>query len=96
MPYPFNIYSNTLLDIVKGEMFHSSISPSKSMPRPLGYWTKNEGANMKLFLDEFAKKRNMDPLNPNDWYTVKSYDLVSAGVISHFSFIFFPYYFYYL
>lgn len=60
---------------------NQSSAPTKNIPRPLGYWTKNEGANMKLFLDDFAKKRNLDPRNPNDWYTVKSYDLVSAGVL---------------
>jgi hypothetical protein len=52
-----------------------------SVPRPLGYWTKNDGENMRLFLDNFAKARSIDPRNPNNWYPVKSYDLILAGVI---------------
>jgi hypothetical protein len=31
----------------------------------MGHWTF---ANMRLFMEEFAKKQEMDPLHPDSWY----------------------------
>ena len=69
-------------DIIEGRtlLFAEKRSEYANTSRPLGYWTKNDGANMRLFLDEFAKTRNLDPLNPNDWYSVKANDIISVGV----------------
>jgi signal peptidase I len=38
--------------------------------KPTGYWTGKKGKNMRLFLEKFARSRNMDPLLPDTWYSI--------------------------
>lgn len=36
---------------------------------------------MKLFFDDFAKKRNMDPLVPDNWYNIVLSDVLQEVII---------------
>jgi hypothetical protein len=40
-----------------------------------GYWTAEKGKNMRLFLEEFARQRNFDPLVAESWYAISKEDL---------------------
>ena len=75
-----------LSDIVEGKNIFAEKELESPTSRPFGYWTKNEGENMRLFLDKFAKSRNLDPRNPKDWYSVKGYDIILAGYVFLFLF----------
>lgn len=41
--------------------------------RPPGYWT-NQGIIREFFID-FAKKKEIDPLNPDSWYNIHLEDV---------------------
>jgi hypothetical protein len=56
-------------------------SPDSRLKVAHGYWTNEDGKNARKFLDEFARVRSLDPLNPSDWYSVKKQDVVEAGVL---------------
>eukprot|EP00026_Physarum_polycephalum_P003969 Phypoly_transcript_03986.p1 GENE.Phypoly_transcript_03986~~Phypoly_transcript_03986.p1 ORF type:complete len:741 (+),score=114.71 Phypoly_transcript_03986:43-2265(+) len=40
--------------------------------KPLGYWTAEKFQNSKLFLEQFTRSRNMDPLVASSWYDAAS------------------------
>jgi hypothetical protein len=40
----------------------------KYTPQPPGHWNSTKGSNMRFFFEDFAKKRNLDPLLPETWY----------------------------
>ena len=44
-----------------------------------GYWSTIE--NQKIFLNKFAQKRCLDPLNPNSWYYVTVRDITNVKVL---------------
>lgn len=44
------------------------------------YWDDNN--NRKAFLDEFAKKNNFDPLNPNAWYSISNEQIKTRSFVS--------------
>lgn len=35
---------------------------------PGGYWLADKGKNMRTFLEDFARSRNLDPLLAETWY----------------------------
>eukprot|EP00026_Physarum_polycephalum_P000389 Phypoly_transcript_00389.p1 GENE.Phypoly_transcript_00389~~Phypoly_transcript_00389.p1 ORF type:complete len:1231 (+),score=194.32 Phypoly_transcript_00389:52-3744(+) len=43
-----------------------------------GHWTASKGKNIRTFLENFAKKRNLDPLDPNTWYMLTRKDIEKA------------------
>jgi hypothetical protein len=43
-----------------------------------GYW--NSEKNRRTFLDNFAAKRNLDPLNPETWYPIEKSHLLDEKV----------------
>lgn len=43
----------------------------------------SDGENGRLFLEDFARSRGLDPLCATSWYSVKYKDIVSAGVCQH-------------
>eukprot|EP00026_Physarum_polycephalum_P006122 Phypoly_transcript_06163.p1 GENE.Phypoly_transcript_06163~~Phypoly_transcript_06163.p1 ORF type:complete len:375 (+),score=45.58 Phypoly_transcript_06163:647-1771(+) len=45
--------------------------------KPSGYWTRDEGANVRRFFIEFAHSRSMDPLLPETWYSVSTHLIAS-------------------
>eukprot|EP00026_Physarum_polycephalum_P002403 Phypoly_transcript_02409.p1 GENE.Phypoly_transcript_02409~~Phypoly_transcript_02409.p1 ORF type:complete len:900 (+),score=140.14 Phypoly_transcript_02409:101-2800(+) len=57
--------------------------------KPAGYWTSERGKNMRDFFVELAKKRNFDPLVPENWYSVSVAELREekgfTTILSHFS-----------
>eukprot|EP00026_Physarum_polycephalum_P001003 Phypoly_transcript_01004.p1 GENE.Phypoly_transcript_01004~~Phypoly_transcript_01004.p1 ORF type:complete len:1224 (-),score=188.92 Phypoly_transcript_01004:75-3746(-) len=36
--------------------------------KPVGYWLSQQGNNVRVFFEEFAKANNFDPLIPANWY----------------------------
>lgn len=44
---------------------------------PIGYWTTK---NMRLFLERFAKHRNLDPLVADTWYQITRDDIKKTKV----------------
>lgn len=55
---------------------HQFLGPTgKSLgfaPKPQGYWQTANRKNIRLFLENFAKKRNMDPLIAENWYSIST------------------------
>ena len=47
---------------------HASLSQPQRQPH--GHWTVDEGENCRQFFEDFAKKANIDPLAPEDWYPI--------------------------
>lgn len=47
--------------------------------KPRGHWSCNGSANVRLFFDQFASHRRLDPLLASTWYNVSYNDFVSAG-----------------
>ena len=41
-----------------------------------GHWSTIE--NQKRFFDKFAQDKELDPLNPNDWYNVNYFEISEA------------------
>lgn len=52
---------------------------TKSERKPFGYWQSGfdgEGEhNARVFLDEFARGRGLDPRVPDSWYQVNAKDI---------------------
>ncbi len=46
---------------------------------PQGYWRQDDGKNLRVILEKFAKKRNFDPLEPESWYNI-SYNEVMGDM----------------
>eukprot|EP00026_Physarum_polycephalum_P003286 Phypoly_transcript_03296.p1 GENE.Phypoly_transcript_03296~~Phypoly_transcript_03296.p1 ORF type:complete len:460 (+),score=53.46 Phypoly_transcript_03296:645-2024(+) len=59
----------------------SIVSEKYGLPprKPRGHWTENEGANIRLFFDNFARARGLDPLVAESWYSFSLLDVFSAG-----------------
>lgn len=38
--------------------------------KPMGYWKADKKKNMRLFFENIAKERGVDPLVPESWYSV--------------------------
>jgi hypothetical protein len=47
-----------------------------------GFWTKDDGSQMRKFFDEFASLKKFDPLIPENWHSVTKKDITFA-VCSH-------------
>jgi hypothetical protein len=45
---------------------------------PVGHWSAK---NMRVFLETFAKNRNMDPLLPETWYNITRDAVMQAKVL---------------
>eukprot|EP00026_Physarum_polycephalum_P005484 Phypoly_transcript_05519.p1 GENE.Phypoly_transcript_05519~~Phypoly_transcript_05519.p1 ORF type:complete len:450 (+),score=67.80 Phypoly_transcript_05519:184-1350(+) len=43
---------------------------SKSPARPRGYWTGDGNKNIRKFLDDLARSKNLDPLIADTWYKI--------------------------
>eukprot|EP00026_Physarum_polycephalum_P003058 Phypoly_transcript_03067.p1 GENE.Phypoly_transcript_03067~~Phypoly_transcript_03067.p1 ORF type:complete len:822 (+),score=139.06 Phypoly_transcript_03067:68-2533(+) len=43
--------------------------------KPAGHWQVEDAANVRKQLDEFAKKRGLDPLVPETWYDIPTSDI---------------------
>lgn len=43
---------------------------------PPGYWADTD--NVRKYFEEFAAERNMDPLNPEDWYNITTKDIIAT------------------
>ena len=56
-----------ILMVVLG-VTHASLSQPQRQPH--GHWTVDEGENCRQFFEDFAKKANIDPLAPEDWYPI--------------------------
>lgn len=54
-----------IVSFIKGIMKSDGITGF--VTEPLRHWTKKK---MRQFLERFAQKRNMDPLNPDTWYSI--------------------------
>jgi len=64
--------------------------------RPHGYWTRDDGANMKCFMDDFASRKSIlmesDPAISGStgdaaWRKIRAQDIIDAGgvgILSHF------------
>lgn len=60
--------------------------------QPHGHWTVDEGKNLREFFDHYAQSRNLDPLDPESWYSIsqqsilaeKVTDVVSAAHLNYF------------
>jgi hypothetical protein len=48
--------------------------------QPHGHWTIDDGKNLRLFFDEFARRRNFDPLVPENWYSISQPAVMSEKV----------------
>eukprot|EP00026_Physarum_polycephalum_P002957 Phypoly_transcript_02966.p1 GENE.Phypoly_transcript_02966~~Phypoly_transcript_02966.p1 ORF type:complete len:695 (+),score=87.59 Phypoly_transcript_02966:171-2087(+) len=53
--------------------FHSH-GIMKFSSKPMYYWTSGNLANKKKFLENFARKRGLDPLLPQTWYSFSKTD----------------------
>lgn len=38
--------------------------------KPIGYWTSEKGRNMREFFENIARRRNLDPLVADTWYSI--------------------------
>jgi hypothetical protein len=45
------------------------------------YWISGNGKNMRRFFEDFAKRRNFDPLVPENWYLVDKSDILEEKVL---------------
>jgi hypothetical protein len=54
----------------------SANKASVQRPKPMNYWN----ANLRLFFENFAKKRGRDPLLPSSWY-IATEELAQQKVI---------------
>ena len=62
-------------------MLQQSTTTTSTTTRNIaGFWTKNDGSNMRKFLEKFATDRSIDISDPKQWYKVKRQDIVDAGV----------------
>lgn len=57
---------------------HEFLAEDKRITRPHGYWNADEGRNVREFLDNYAKARNLDPLRAETWYNFAYKDLQDA------------------
>jgi len=51
--------------------------------KPVGYWNLK---NMRLFLEDFARKKNLDPHLASTWYTINAREIIKTKVLFFFSF----------
>jgi hypothetical protein len=81
--YPINSFASghyifSIADITARAQRFLSKTGTSSLPH--GYWTQDEGIKMREFFDNLAKSRNLDALNPNDWYSLRNMNIAEAGV----------------
>lgn len=67
-----NSFKRALVDIFPNVSFKKH----KFAQAPADYWKTQ--SNQKMLFDEFAESKKFDPLNPNNWYSVKDADLSST------------------
>ena len=48
--------------------------------KPHGYWQRNKLKTMRAFLEDFARKKELDPLLPDTWYNIARKDIQSVKV----------------
>lgn len=53
-------------------IYLESSTASSFTAQPLGYWNPQ---NMRRLLEDFAKNNNLDPLDPETWYSTSSSDI---------------------
>eukprot|EP00026_Physarum_polycephalum_P002518 Phypoly_transcript_02525.p1 GENE.Phypoly_transcript_02525~~Phypoly_transcript_02525.p1 ORF type:complete len:833 (+),score=92.99 Phypoly_transcript_02525:54-2552(+) len=49
---------------------NASLTAIKAPAKPVGFWSSEKGKNMRLYLEKFARSRNLDPLLASSWYSV--------------------------
>ena len=52
--------------------FVAGIQTKGSSVKPFRYWTADSMKNTRLFLEQFALSKNLDPLLASSWYTAAS------------------------
>eukprot|EP00026_Physarum_polycephalum_P000218 Phypoly_transcript_00218.p2 GENE.Phypoly_transcript_00218~~Phypoly_transcript_00218.p2 ORF type:complete len:903 (-),score=85.00 Phypoly_transcript_00218:118-2826(-) len=62
-------WEDVLYDFVSNSPHHDGKTLA-FITKPTGYWTKNNGKNLRLFLEDFTRKRNLDPLLTETWYNI--------------------------
>jgi hypothetical protein len=66
---------------------HSGIRPvttkvpsyNNGSVKPHGHWSIDESKHVKQFFDDFAKNAGFDALVPQNWYNVKTKDIMAQG-----------------
>jgi hypothetical protein len=54
-------------------------------PKPFGFWSDRK-KNRRLFFEKYAKSRNLDPLIPENWYSVSRKSVLQYKVFLLYSF----------
>lgn len=54
-------------------------SQDQNTRHPRGHWTAGESANVRLFFDRLATKRQVDPLRASSWYPLPRSLLALSG-----------------
>jgi hypothetical protein len=51
--------------------------------KPKGYWISDNGRNLRLLLENFARQKNFEPLVADNWYNVQRSELLVLQPFSH-------------
>eukprot|EP00026_Physarum_polycephalum_P001348 Phypoly_transcript_01349.p1 GENE.Phypoly_transcript_01349~~Phypoly_transcript_01349.p1 ORF type:complete len:1107 (+),score=164.22 Phypoly_transcript_01349:191-3322(+) len=62
----------------------------KFTARPQRFWNADKGKNMRALLEGYAKNRQMDPLVPENWYSIRSKHILEnvpgySSLVAYFS-----------
>eukprot|EP00026_Physarum_polycephalum_P002905 Phypoly_transcript_02914.p1 GENE.Phypoly_transcript_02914~~Phypoly_transcript_02914.p1 ORF type:complete len:836 (+),score=73.69 Phypoly_transcript_02914:81-2588(+) len=63
-------WRNVLRD--HAEQIESEIKDPSHNVKPFGFWLQQKRKNMRLFFEQFAGSNRLDPLIPEDWYSVSA------------------------
>jgi hypothetical protein len=68
--------------------FHSLSRPLSPLPssHPYGYWTENEGKNVRALFDALARSRDVDPLVADNWYSITNQDVLRLPKVTPLAF----------
>lgn len=80
------LWENVILRKANQIHHQQSIAMTLNSPNsrlPFGFWKRDEGANMRRFLDSFASEIGFDPLVATNWSFFTSKDIVDYGVRWH-------------
>eukprot|EP00026_Physarum_polycephalum_P001049 Phypoly_transcript_01050.p1 GENE.Phypoly_transcript_01050~~Phypoly_transcript_01050.p1 ORF type:complete len:906 (+),score=142.25 Phypoly_transcript_01050:476-3193(+) len=59
--------------------FSKQMEEAKFTAKRYGFWSAERGKNVRQYLKKFAKRRGLDPLLPDTWYSLSWRDLGSAA-----------------
>jgi hypothetical protein len=48
--------------------------------KPVDFWHSQQGSNVRQFFENFAKKKNFDPLIAENWYGVSRHEIMATKV----------------